>query len=189
MCGIAGVETSDQVHGLFAGNVHERLRVTGAGQVAVRDALRRVSAALLGALPGLRSFPLVPQVLEELGETRHIVIVSSNTEAAIRAFHERHHIAGVAEVAGEEAGESKTAKIEQLIARHPGQEVYWFVGDTAGDMREARLAGAMPVGVSWGRRDPALLWGAGAEAVADTPVDLLAIVAPELTHDVPGLSA
>ena len=60
----------------------------------------------------------------------------------VELFLRRHGIAGVAEVAGAEAGRSKVAKIEALIARFPGQADYWFVGDTAGDMREARLAGA-----------------------------------------------
>ena len=47
-------------------------------------------------------------------------------------------------------------------------------------MREARPAGATPLGVAWGWHDPELLTAAGAERIAATPADLLAIVAPEL---------
>ena len=68
-----------------------------------------------------------------------------------------HEVHGVAEVAGAETARSKVEKIHALLARFPGQEVYWYVGDTAGDIREAREAGVTPVGVSWGWHEPELL--------------------------------
>jgi len=122
-------------------------------------------------------------VLADLAEARHLVIVTSNAGDVVELFLKRHGIAGVAEVAGAEAGRSKVAKIEALMARFPGQADYWFVGDTAGDMREARLAGARPLGVAWGWHDREQLEAAGAERIAETPADLLAIVAPELAAD------
>ena len=51
------------------------------------------------------------------------------------------------------------------------------------DMREARLAGATPLGVAWGWHDREQLEAAGAERIAESPADLLAIVAPELAAD------
>jgi phosphoglycolate phosphatase len=143
----------------------------------------RTAGALRLAMPALRPFPLMPEVLNDLGEARHVVIVSSNASDVVELFLKRHGIAGVAEVAGAESGRSKVAKIEALIARFPGQASYWFVGDTAGDMREARLAGATPLGVAWGWHGREELEAAGAERIADTPADLLAIVAPELAAD------
>jgi phosphoglycolate phosphatase len=101
----------------------------------------------------------------------------------VELFLKRHGITGVAEVAGAEDGRGKVAKVEALIARFPGQASYWFVGDTAGDMREARLAGAAPLGVAWGWHGREQLVAAGAERIAETPADLLAIVAPELAAD------
>ena len=88
----------------------------------------------------------MPQVLAEIGEARHVVIVTSNAGDVVESFLQRHDIAGVAEVAGAEAGEGKVAKIEALMARFPSQPRYWFVSDTTGDMREARLAGACRLG-------------------------------------------
>jgi phosphoglycolate phosphatase len=89
----------------------------------------------------------------------------------------------VAEVAGAEAARSKVEKIHALLARFPGQEVYWYVGDTAGDIREAREAGVTPLGVAWGWHEPQLLVEAGAERVAAAPAELLTIIAPELAGD------
>ena len=86
-------------------------------------------------------------------------------------------------MAGAETARSKVEKIHALQERFPGQDVYWYVGDTAGDIREAREAGATPVGVAWGWHEPEMLREAGAERVAATPAELLTILAPELTHD------
>jgi len=186
IAGVPGVATPDDVLALFEGNVYESLRAKGADEAAVREVVGRSAGALLLALPWLRPFPLMPQVLSELAEARRVVVVTSNTEDLVGAFLDRHGVAGV-EVAGAESGESKVRKIERLLADHPGQERVWFASDTAGDMREARLAGVTPLGVAWGWHDPGLLLEAGAEAVADTPADLLALVAPELRSDFLGI--
>ena len=53
---------------------------------------------------------------------------------------------GVAEMQGSEQGFGKVAKFTGLMARFPHRAPYWFVGDTTGDMREARLAGGASAG-------------------------------------------
>jgi len=181
--GLSQIATTDDVLALFEGNVYESLRATGADDAQIREAMSRSAGALRVAMPALRPFPLMPEVLADLAEARYLVIVSSNASDVVELFLKRHAIAGVAEVAGAEAGRSKVAKVEALMARFPGQASYWFVGDTAGDMREARLAGVTPLGVAWGWHGREQLEAAGAERIADTPADLLAIVAPELAAD------
>jgi phosphoglycolate phosphatase len=181
--GLAQIASADDVLALFEDNVYESLRAVGAEDAQITEAMRRSAGALRLAMPALRPFPLMPEVLTELAEVRHLVIVSSNASDVVELFLRRHGIAGVAEVAGAESGRSKVAKIEALMARFPEQARCWFVGDTAGDMREARLAGAVPLGVAWGWHGTGLLEAAGAECIADTPADLLAIVAPELISD------
>ena len=181
--GLSQIATADDVLALFEGNLYESLRATGADDEQIREAMSRSAGALRVAMPALRPFPLMPEVLADLAEARYLVIVSSNASDVVELFLKRHGIAGIAEVAGAEAGRSKVAKVEALMARFPGQASYWFVGDTAGDMREARLAGVTPLGVAWGWHGREQLEAAGAERIADTPADLLAIVAPELAAD------
>lgn len=181
--GLSQIATSDDVLALFEGNVYESLRAAGADAAQIREIVSRSAGALRVAMPALRPFPLMPQVLADLAEARYLVIVSSNASDVVELFLKRHDLAGIAEVAGAEAGCSKVAKVEALIARFPGQATYWFVGDTVGDMREARLAGATPLGVAWGWHGREQLEAAGAERIAETPADLLAIVAPELAAD------
>jgi phosphoglycolate phosphatase len=188
LSGIPGVETPEDVLALFEENVYDSLRARGVDDSAIREAVRRTAGALRNALPWLKPFPLMPQILDDLGETHHVAIVTSNDEDVVTAFLRRHAVTGVAEVVGARAGQSKAAKIESLIARFPAQQTYWFVGDTAGDMREARRAGATPLGVAWGWHDPDLLLKTGAQSVVGTPADLLAVVAPELAADFLGTS-
>ena len=152
--GLPQIATTDDVLALFGDNFYESLRGAGADDAQIREAMRRTADVLRLAMSALRPFPLMPEVLADLAEARHLVIVSSNAGDVVELFLKRHGIAGVAEVAGAEAGRSKVAKVEALIARFPGQANYWFVGDTAGDMREARLAGARPLGVAWGWHEP-----------------------------------
>ncbi len=182
--GLHGVATPEDVLELFEGNVFERLRDRGADDAAISEIERRTALTMRNALPWIQPFPLMPQLLDELGGSHYVAIVTSGDEEVAWAFLRRCRVTGVAEVMGAAAGESKAEKIDALMSRAGAdQETYWFVGDTAGDMREARLAGATPCGVAWGWHDPQLLLEAGAAAIAATPPDLLRIVAPWLTED------
>ena len=48
-----------------------------------------------------------------------------------------------------------------------------MIGDTSYDMAMARAAGVTAIGVGWGYHAPALLLGAGAHHIADTPAAVL----------------
>ena len=145
--------------------------------------LRRLGDALIRARHWLKPFPLVPQVIEDLATARSVVIVTSSPTEVVEGWLRAHEVPGMAEVAGAETARSKVEKIDALLARFPGQEVYWYVGDTAGDIREAREAGVAPLGVSWGWHEPEMLMEAGAKRIAFSPAELLTIVAPELSGD------
>jgi phosphoglycolate phosphatase-like HAD superfamily hydrolase len=181
--GVEGVATPDDVLGLLEGNVFESLRALGADDAVVLESVRRSARALRNALPWVKPIPLMPQVLEELGDTHHVAIVSPSDEDVVWAFFHRFRVTRVAEVVGARAGESAVDKITALMHRFPDQETYWFVGDTAGDMRAARLAGATPCGVAWGRHSPELLLDAGAATIVQTPAALLEVVAPGQAQD------
>jgi phosphoglycolate phosphatase len=177
--GIPGVRTPADVVGLFAGNIYESLRTAGADVGQSRRAVCAAAEALERELPRLRPFPGMTDLLRSLSAVHDVVIVTSNTEGLVKRFLARHGLGEGVAVAGAESGRSKVDKIRALIARHPGQDVYWFVGDTEGDMREAGLAGATPVGVAWGWHDPARLRAAGARCVAGSAGELHRLLAPE----------
>lgn len=185
-CAAVGIEGFTQVDDLLAvmdDNFYAGMRARGAADADVEVVLRRVGQALVRARPWLRPFPLVPQVLAELAEAFTVMIVTSSPGEVVEGWLRRHAVKGVDSVLGAEAGSSKTEKMQALMARFPGQTAYWYVGDTAGDIREAREAGATPLGVAWGWHEPRRLVEAGAERIAASPADLLTIIAPGLAHD------
>jgi phosphoglycolate phosphatase len=55
-------------------------------------------------------------------------------------------------------------------------ETSFVVGDTSFDMAMAVNAGARGIGAAWGYHDAEELFGAGADAVAERPLDVLALV-------------
>jgi phosphoglycolate phosphatase len=181
--GVPGFTTPDDLLALMEDNFYAGMRARGVGDGQVAEILRRLGSALIRARHWLKPFPLVPQVLGELADVRAVVIVTSSPTDVVTGWLRGHEVRGVAEVAGAETARSKVEKINALLARFPGQEVYWYVGDTAGDIREARVAGVTPLGVAWGWHEPEMLLEAGAERIAASPAELLTIVAPELAGD------
>ncbi len=170
--GIVVVRTVDDVLELFADNVYESLRKAGATAPAVARTMMDVGDDMVRQLPRLRPFSGMPEALSRIGRCRDVIIVTSNSEGLVGRFVAAGGIEGVAAVAGVESGHSKRDKIARVRERYPGQEVYPFVSDTAGDMREARAAGATPLGVGWGWHDAARLLAAGATRVVPTPAQL-----------------
>ena len=185
--GVPEMTTPADLLAVMEDNFYVSMRARGVDDARVADVLRRLTQDLVRARHWLKPFPLLPEVLEELGDSRAVVIVTSSPNEVVEGWLRRHQVTGVAEVAGAETAHSKIEKIHALTARFAGQDVYWFVGDTAGDMREAREAGVTPVGVAWGWHEPEMLTEAGAEVVAATPAELLTILAPELAGDFFGL--
>lgn len=59
----------------------------------------------------------------------------------------------------------------QEIGLNPSQAAY--IGDSAGDMKTAKAAGAMAIGVSWGYQTVDRLVSAGADMVIDDPLAIL----------------
>lgn len=181
--GLQGFTRQEDLLPVMEGNFYASMRARGVPDEQVAEVLRRLSGALTRARHWLKPFPLVPQILEELADVRTVVIVTSSPGAVVQDWLSGHDVRGVSEVAGAETARSKVEKIRALQERFPGQAVYWYVGDTTGDVREAREAGATPVGVSWGWHEPRALLEAGAERIAASPAELLTILAPELAHD------
>ncbi len=65
------------------------------------------------------------------------------------------------------------------IIKELGADEVWFIGDTKVDIETGKNAGVKTIGVLWGFRDEAELTAAGADYIAKTPEEILAIVKGE----------
>src|SRR5450759_3330953 len=90
--GLSQIETTDEVPALFGSNVYESLRAAGADDAQISAVMSRSAGALRVAMPALRPFPLMPEVLADLAEARHLVIVSSNASDVVELFLSLIHI-------------------------------------------------------------------------------------------------
>jgi phosphoglycolate phosphatase len=160
---------------LFDGNLFEGLAARGLSAADVGRVVGGLPAALAAAYERVPLVPGMAEVLGHLGARHPLFVVTSNATAIVAGHLARGGVAGVREVLGAEAGTSKVEKVQRMAARFPGAAP-WYVGDTLGDMREGRCAGATTVAVTWGWHDAARLRRGAPDHVVDRPADLLALL-------------
>ncbi|HEU4535945.1 MAG TPA: HAD family hydrolase, partial [Polyangiaceae bacterium] len=156
-------------------------------EAAADDARRSALAARYQAFYAGRStratrpYPGVPELIAALrGRGVPLAVLSNKPDAATRHLVDAFFAPGsFAAVRGQRPGVPRKPDPSAALALAaelgvPPAEVA-FVGDTAVDMRTARAAGMVAVGVSWGFR-PGELREAGAEQVVDEPSALMRLM-------------
>ncbi len=127
----------------------------------------------IAATPSPPLFAGVAKVLEKLAESNEVVVISSSRTSFIERVLTDHDVRGPSEVMGGDGEQSKTRKIHDARARHGRALPAWYVGDTVGDILEARAAGVGTVGAVWGWHGEELLRRARPDHLAFAPTDLL----------------
>jgi len=114
-------------------------------------------------------------VLEELSKENIMVIISSNETDTIQKTLERFGIDHYfQDILGADKGYSKGEKIQIAMYLFAiAQDRIYYIGDTAGDVREARSAEVHPVAVTWGWHSRERITVARPDFIADTPEELL----------------
>ncbi len=160
------------------------MRAAGADDEQIVRVVRAAADSMRVALPALHPFPLMPEVLGELAEARHLVVVTSNTEdrrAGLLA--PARHQAAWRRSPGRRRGRARWTRSTDSWRAFPVRSSTgsWATrpGTCAKRGSPAPRRSASP-GAGTSRTE---LEEAGAERIAQTPADLLAIVAPELSAD------
>ena len=172
--GITALQTRNDFLDLFDGNLYEELERRGISPDQQKAILRRLAERLSGILPNVPLFPHAPTLLRTLSDLSTLYIVTSNRSEIVASLLEREGLReAVREVWGADREPRKVLKIQSLRHRHPDGAAY-YVGDTAGDIREARAAGAIPIAVTWGWHDADRLRTARPAYLFERPEALLA---------------
>lgn len=156
---------------LFDGNMVSGMRKLGMAPGTVTAILSDLGQGLASAMPRCPPFPGVVRPLRELVRAAPVCIVTSSVSAVVENYLAHHGIDGIVDVLGSDREPSKVLKIQRLKARWPDRRPV-YIGDTLGDMIEAREAGAVPVGVAWGWHGPARLQRGNPAAILNTPAEL-----------------
>jgi phosphoglycolate phosphatase len=158
---------------IFDDNFYNGLRKKGVDV----EAFMKVSRDIAPSLPYEQVKPaegLLP-VIEELARRHRLVIVSSNSTPVIRRMLSLHSLgAHFLDVLGLEFTLSKIEKIRHAMVRYEtGPDCTYYVGDTAGDIGEAKEAGVRTVAVTWGWHTRDRLTLSAPDLIIDSPDELL----------------
>jgi phosphoglycolate phosphatase len=161
---------------LFDGNFYESMAARGVDLAefaqAAREILPRIDYDAMKPFAGL-----IP-VLEDLQKNHSLAVISSNGYRTIRTMLARFGFDPYfPEVFGSDFRFSKKEKIDHALDKYEiPREKAFYIGDTVGDIVEARAAGVRSVAVTWGWHDRERLVAVRPDFVVDTPEGLLSIV-------------
>jgi phosphoglycolate phosphatase len=160
---------------LFDDNFYETMRQKGVDVGAFNRAVERLISQVdyNRAVP---FFDLIP-VLEKLENENILVIISSNSLAAIKTIISQYRFDHYfKEILGADFMFSKIDKINYAVEKwNFSREDTYFIGDTLGDMKEAKMAGVKTVGVTWGWHPRERIEKAAADFLFDAPNELLVL--------------
>ena len=148
--GSPAVQSRDDFLALFEDNFYEGIVKKGIDIVAFMNASRSIPTE--GDRDQMSPFaPLLP-VLMELRKENILAVISSNVSTVINDILSRHGFDGCfRDVLGADSGYSKIEKIHHAMdSFHVRKDKTYYIGDTTGDIKEARLAGVKTVAVTWG---------------------------------------
>jgi len=160
---------------LFEGNFYESMADRGVDLAAFAQAAKEI-------MPGIDYDAMLPfdgllPVLESLKKDHLLAVISSNGSRTIRRMLERFGFDPYfEEVLGSDFLISKKEKIDHALAKYgiPPERTF-YIGDTTGDIVEARAAGVRTVAVTWGWHSRERLVAAHPDFLVETPEGLLKI--------------
>ncbi|HOD34840.1 MAG TPA: HAD family hydrolase [Syntrophales bacterium] len=171
--GLSPIGSREEFLSLFDDNFYEAIARRG---VDVR-AFTKVAASVAPTLDydSVRPFPELIPVLKKLRKGKRFVIISSNSARAIRLILKRHGLERCFDdILGYEFMLGKSEKIlHAMKAFGTERERSYYIGDTKGDIKEARSAGVKTIGVTWGWHPRERLAEAGPDYLIDSPEELL----------------
>lgn len=143
------------------------------------EAFMRAAVPILAHVDYARMNPvegLLP-VLTAMHRLHPLVIISSGGEKTIRGQLAHFGFNGIFDtILGSDFLLSKIDKINHAVSVFQAdQDHTYYIGDTTGDIREARSAGVRTVAVSWGWHSRDRLAAVRPDYMVDHPSDLLGI--------------
>ncbi|MBI2173225.1 MAG: HAD family hydrolase [Candidatus Aenigmarchaeota archaeon] len=145
--GLSPVKDAVEYGKLFGKNFYESAVGLGLKREMIPELLRDFTENCLKEK--IHLFQGAKEMLESLSAGNEIIIVTSNVTASVEKNLAENGIVYIKEILGGDKGTSKVEKLLMLKKRFSGSDVY-FIGDTAGDMKEGKEAGVKTVAVTWG---------------------------------------
>ena len=169
--GFDRINSMESLLALFDGNVFVQLVRIGFPVSRLREMAVRFAPRIRAVAESVSPFPGMPETISRLAARHPLYIITSNDTAVVKSFLDRFGVTGVRDVIGSDLEPSKVKKIRAARRREPRRTPY-YIGDTRGDMTEARRARALPVAVTWGWHAEQRLMSGKPAHVMHTPEEL-----------------
>ena len=115
------------------------------------------------------------RTLFELSKKNYIYVISSNSGDAINKVLKEFDIDCIKGILGGDVEKSKVAKILKLKKENKGKEIF-YIGDTTGDITEAKKAKVKNIAVTWGVHSKKQLEEVKPDYIVNEPEELLSIL-------------
>lgn len=166
--GFRGPATRDAFLDVFDHNAVKGLLKAGVPFYKLKRLGRTLAPRVAALNEDVAPFPGIPSLIQALVARHPVYVVTSNVTEATAQFMARHAMDGLEDVIGSDREASKIKKLRRIRKGHPGATV-WYIGDTRGDMIEARRAGTTAVAACWGWHNEARLAGAQPDYLVKSP--------------------
>lgn len=169
------VKSREDFLDLFDENFYEAIEKKGVDLNAFMEASVDILAGV--NYDDIKPYREIFPVLEKMEKESLLVIISSNASDSIRHALKKYNYNGTfREILGSDFHLSKRKKIDYAIEKYGvDRDKTFYIGDTAGDILEAKLAGVRSVAVTWGWHDRNRLAASKPDFLAEKPDDLLKI--------------
>jgi phosphoglycolate phosphatase len=134
---------------LFDGNLIAQLIKAGFPMRKLKKLADEFKPQIEAANARISPFPGVVETLELLSARYPVMIITANASYVVQQFLDKNNLHLIRGVVGSDIETSKVKKIRMARKKFPGHAAY-YLGDTKGDMLEARRAGAIPIAAGWG---------------------------------------
>jgi phosphoglycolate phosphatase len=158
---------------LFDDNFYKAIQQRGVSIEEFNDAAKQIVPTI--DYSGVTAFKGLMPILRQLKKNHVLLIVSSNNVHAIMAILSLINLNGCFdEILGADFRLSKVDKINYAMEKwNISYDRTYFVGDTTGDIKEAKEAGVKTVAVTWGWHTKERLEKTKPDLLIDFPRELL----------------
>ncbi len=169
------VKNREDYLALFEGNFYESMAAKGVDLAAFAGAAKEILAGI--DYDTMKPFAGLPPVLEALQKEHVLAVISSNGFRTISKMLEHFGFDRFFQgILGSDFLFSKKDKIAHALLQYGiDRDRTFYIGDTTGDILEARGAGVQTVAVTWGWHSREKLVAVHPDFLVDEPEDLLQV--------------
>ena len=161
---------------LFDGNMFDKMMEKGMSEKTILKIVNHLKKELLKNQEKINIFPDIKFVLNELSNHFPLIISTSNETSVVRNYLKSKNIEHLfVDIYGSDIEPSKVKKI-QLIQNQLDADKYTYVGDTVGDIKEAKQANIHTIAVSWGWHKKNDLERFNPDFLIQKPMDLISLL-------------